>query len=1303
MSSTTDVGKLAIELAFEAGNTDKQIKAIDKSIANLEKGFKAGAKGVQDYEKTYTGLDAKIQKTGQQLDLYSTKLTKQKEEYSKLENIVTQQKTKLDELESTLGKGSKEWQQQAELVQKNSEKLNKLGTDVKTTEGNISKLTTELDKAEQEFNDLGTKTQTASEKLADIDSKAELAESEFNKLNATLGTSGTGLKSLKTDMENLESKIDSNKQKISVYEGEIKKLSTELDSNKTKHKDLGDEINKTEIELTEAKKAYGDNSTEAQQLKTKLLALKDQYNDLETEINENEAELNQYQTALNNTEAEVINLSRELNQMPFERVGQSMQQTGEKIKGVGQTLSASVTAPLVAMGTASSVASLDFEKAMAKVSTIADDTVVSYDDMKKAIMDLSNQTGISASAIADDVYNAISAGQSTADAVNFVTESTKLAKAGFADSSQALDVLTTIMNSYGMEADQVGKVSDTLIQIQNKGKTTVGELASTMGKIIPTANATGLSLDQLGAGYALMTSKGIATAETTTYMNSLLNELSKSGTKASDALKNGTGKSFQQLIADGVPLGKVLAMLDDHAKKNKKSLADMFGSAEAGKAALILATEGGNAFNDLLKDMENSAGGTDEAFEKVNDTTGNRLAISFNELKNAGIQMGDALAPVVEALAEGIQALAGWFSSLDEDTQKNVVTFGLIAAAVGPLLIGIGQLIFFGGQAITMLGGLAGGSTAAAGATTGLTGAIGLLTGPVALGALAVALVGLMTYVGDSSNSLLFLQEKFGGLGYIVGAVCEFISGIVQLTFGNLGIAIMGICDVIAAILDGPGGMTVGDAWDKMNARLEINTNEAMGKIVNTTSRGLSQMRAMNETKLGTLVSTTQTMLNQLPAIAEGNYTEAATKMSHHLQVMDSNQLLALTGMNDTTKMLFQGIKESMTVEEKTNEVAFNLQRMKDAGKLDIETMEKDITAAMGTIKDQITNKTKEGADNADINTKDLATKVDTNTKDAATKTDVNTKDLASKADTNTKDAASKTDTNTKDLASKTDTNTKSAANKTDTNTKDLANKVDTNTKTAATKADTNTKDLANKADNNTKDAANKAATNTNNLANKIDANTKDAGTKTDTNTKDLTTKIDTNTKDAVDKADINTKDMADKVGKNAQDMNTVASNQASFMKTNVVISTRDMADAAIANWERIRTAYEKSINGNVNITKTTTNVVRAESTPARAAAREIERISNIQMPRVNIDDYQIRGGFFNSKSTATVRLKENNINLMNNSNNQALEQKLDILIKLMAESAKGSVFNITTPVAEKPSEIIKKAKKLERDLAYGF
>lgn len=328
-----------------------------------------------------------------------------------------------------------------------------------------------------------------------------------------------------------------------------------------------------------------------------------------------------------------------------------------------------------------------YETAMAKVGTIADTKQVPLEQLSSEIMKLSNTTGIAAEAIADDVYNAISAGQKTGDAVNFVSNSAKLAKAGFAESSQTLDVLTTILNAYGMEASKVGDVSDMLIQIQNKGKVTVGELSSVMGKIIPTANANGVALEQLGAGYAIMTSKGIAAAETTTYMNSMLNELGKSGTTADKLLRQTAGKSFKELMADGKSLGDVLGIMQEAAESSGKSLSDVFGSAEAGKAAVSLLSNGVDGFNESVKGMVESAGATEEAFAKMENTTEAKMQKAKNSIANLGIVLGQNLLPIVGNLADKVAAVVIKVSEFAQANPKLVQTVLKVAAALAGMRI----------------------------------------------------------------------------------------------------------------------------------------------------------------------------------------------------------------------------------------------------------------------------------------------------------------------------------------------------------------------------------------------------------------------------------------------------------------------------------------------------------------------------------------------------------------------------------------------------------------------------------------
>lgn len=451
---------------------------------------------------------------------------------------------------------------------------------------------------------------------------------------------------------------------------------------------------------------------EVQATKEKLEALKRASEQANTALENGTITKSQYdalQREIIETEQSLANLESQANEssvalQKIANAGTSVQTLGSNVESAGKKMSV-FSAGIVAAGTASASMAVDFEDAMAKVSTIANTTEVPLGELESAILELSNQTGISSTEIAENVYNAISAGQSTGDAVNFVSNSTKLAKAGFADAGSALDVLTTIMNAYGMEAGEVTKVSDLLIQTQNLGKTTVGELSSAMGKVIPTANAYGVELDQLCAGYAIMTANGVATAESTTYMNSMLNELGKSGTNVSGILKEKTGKSFAELMESGSSLSDVLAIIEQSATEQGLAFGDMWSSSEAAKAGLILLGDSADGFNSTLAQMQNSTGATDVAFEKL-QTNSYTIQKAINQLKNTAIELGSAimsvLAPIIESLAGKISALTQWFSGLSDTSKKMIVIVGMIVAAIGPVLIIVGKVISAIGTIMTI-------------------------------------------------------------------------------------------------------------------------------------------------------------------------------------------------------------------------------------------------------------------------------------------------------------------------------------------------------------------------------------------------------------------------------------------------------------------------------------------------------------------------------------------------------------------------------------------------------------------------
>lgn len=517
----------------------------------------------------------------------------------------------------------------------------------------------------------------------------------------------------------------------------------------------------------------------------KLDTLKDAERQVQQQFERGEVGEEQYRAI----QREVVQTEQDLKRLEnqVEDVNSKWQNASDKLRDFGSKAEAAgnkmlpITGAIVGAGGAATLMSGKVDDAIAKVSTIADTTQVPLEDLRDAIMNLSNDSGIAADEIANNVYDAISAGQSTGDAIAFLEKSNKLAKAGFAESGQSLDLLTTIMNAYKLESEDVGRVSDVLIQTQNEGKTTVGELSAAMGKIIPTAKANSVELEQVAAGYAILTSNGIKSAEATTYMNSMFNELGKTGSKTDDTLKELTGKGFKGLVEEGRSVGDILALLDEDAKKNNISLADMFGSAEAAKAALTLLGDGADEFNDKVVKMQNSSGATEEAFDKLQTPT-EKARISFNKLKNAAIELGDVLLPIVEMIAEKISSLADFLLSLDESTLQMIVMIAGIVAAIGPVLIIIGKIATALSAITSIIGPLVSGVGAASGATGGFGAVLATLTGPIGLIIAAIAaLIAIFITMWNTNeefrDNVMVLWEQ---IKEIFGLALQFITELFQ-------------------------------------------------------------------------------------------------------------------------------------------------------------------------------------------------------------------------------------------------------------------------------------------------------------------------------------------------------------------------------------------------------------------------------------------------------------------------------------------------------------------------------------------
>lgn len=330
-----------------------------------------------------------------------------------------------------------------------------------------------------------------------------------------------------------------------------------------------------------------------------------------------------------------------------------------------------------------SEAAAQFETSTAMVATIADTSQKSLSNISKEVRSYSNETGEAASDMAEATYQAISASVNTADAAAFAGTATKLAVGGFTSATTAVDVLTTAINSYGLAASDATQLSDYLITTQNLGKTSVDQLAQSVGKVIPLASAYNVQMDNLSSAYAVLTANGIATAESGTYLKSMLSELGDTGSDVSEVLLNSTGKTFAQLMEQGYSLGDVMSMLGDAVDGDSTAFNALWSSTEAGIGALSLFNAGADKYNSVLDSMRTSAGATEKAYSTMADTTDKskqRMENAFNNLK---ISVGDVLNPALTQVYEGFTNVFAGMSDFVNEHPAVVAAISAIAVGVG--------------------------------------------------------------------------------------------------------------------------------------------------------------------------------------------------------------------------------------------------------------------------------------------------------------------------------------------------------------------------------------------------------------------------------------------------------------------------------------------------------------------------------------------------------------------------------------------------------------------------------------------
>lgn len=330
-----------------------------------------------------------------------------------------------------------------------------------------------------------------------------------------------------------------------------------------------------------------------------------------------------------------------------------------------------------------------FEKQMAEVSTMLDKPEQHMRKFSSTVQSLSIKFGQSTEVLAKGLYQILSATIQASKALGVLEVSGKAAIAGLSDTATAADLITTILNSYGMEASQATRVSDILFATIKRGKTTFAELAQFMGKLTAVSAEVGVKFEEVTAVIALLTRNGIQTEVAVTAIRQALASLLKPAKQSADEFERIFGMAMSPEAIQ--QMGGLPGFLSKLSERSGKEIAKMFPNVRALMGVLPAASNNKELSQDITA-MQNSAGATEDAYKKMANT----VQFQLDRIKQAFIALltniGEAMMP---ELREFTEAFAGTTKWLAEFIKKNKgLVMAVAKTAVGLLAAGLAIKLF---------------------------------------------------------------------------------------------------------------------------------------------------------------------------------------------------------------------------------------------------------------------------------------------------------------------------------------------------------------------------------------------------------------------------------------------------------------------------------------------------------------------------------------------------------------------------------------------------------------------------------
>ena len=726
---------------------------------------------------------------------------------------------------------------------------------------------------------------------------------DVSKFSPTLNGAKNSVKYFQNNVRSLDSTLKGNEKNAGLLQAKYKTLGQAIDSQRK----VLDELKKSFDKLDPGTAKFDKAAADIQRENAKLAAMENQ---------------------LRGVEKALKDVGRENSWAgKMDKLGDTFKRDGEKFRAMGDAMKPVSTA-LTAGFALSTKKAIDFESQMNTTKSLLADTIPTADELNSTTEKLgesskgwAKQYGISTASINEGMQEIIKKGFDSNQTIAAMPSILDAAKASGDDFNVVMNASTNILRQFGLDAEDTGRVTDSLTYVANKTSAGFSDMGLAMEYIGPVAHSLGMSVEETSAAIGLLSDNGIAGEKAGTALRGALSKLLKPSKSNAKAMRE-LGFSVEEFQSGSLKLPDIIDRIKESTKgwteaERSSAIARAFGvEAQTGMNALI--NQGGDALRNLTKETENARGYTKKLSNELSKSSKNGVERFKSSLEVLQINIGQKLLPLLTPMIDKANKFIEWLDKAPEITKRLVLGVGGFLALGYPLLnmigntsTGLGYLFKSGSKVANLFSkglslGKAGKEAAETGtqvagisgkigrlktALTGITGKAGLLktalagiTSPVGLLVGGTALLaGGLVYLGHKKDEARIKAEEFGSALDDVqrGELRNFQKTVDETStaVANFGTH-AGDADKVSGAFKKLYEEIVAAA-DKSNKRIE-----ELGAKWGLSEEDIAKAKERN----GRIVSNTEAMMNQINEIYQRHNGDASKFSQEEKEIILNNQ-----------------------------------------------------------------------------------------------------------------------------------------------------------------------------------------------------------------------------------------------------------------------------------------------------------------------------------------------------------------------------------------------------------------------------